>query len=259
MKLSELQTLYAQAIIDQDVNSQVLKEIEPGGKLPSSKEAFNVYLGGYPARLTDALGEAYEGVWSVLGDDDFFTICQRFIQSHPSSSYNLSDYHPLFHLFLSQQENLCQDFPFLPELALFEWEFHNTFHKAPDISVTFSEEALSSVDDLSTFRFLPTLHLFEFKYSTYSVWKNREYNSETAVDFSNPEQLIMYKSDTHLIRTLLLQPWQAFSLKQFLSGNELGKVLSSTQEKYDLNEEKISELFSLLIGNRLITEIGRKD
>src|SRR5687768_3042109 len=76
------------------------KSLVAGGRL-SLQEALGVYSNGYVARLTEALGEIFEGVWWVLGDSGFFEMCKRYIAATPSKSYNLSDYGDGFPAFLS--------------------------------------------------------------------------------------------------------------------------------------------------------------
>ena len=46
--------------------------IRPAGRLKTAASALEVYRRAYVARLTEALGDTYEAVWSVLGDDVFF-------------------------------------------------------------------------------------------------------------------------------------------------------------------------------------------
>ena len=78
---------------------ELVAAVTGGGKL-SAAEAVDVYRGGYPARLTDALGETYETCWRVLGDEGFFAAAQTYISRHPSRSHNLSDYGEAFPEFL---------------------------------------------------------------------------------------------------------------------------------------------------------------
>ncbi|MFX5734457.1 DNA-binding domain-containing protein, partial [Acinetobacter baumannii] len=84
------------------------------------------YRRGYRARLTEALGETYEAVWRVLGDEEFFSATRSFIAEEPSRSYNLSDYGQRFPDFLSARYQ--QEAGFLGHLAHLEWAFKSCFH-----------------------------------------------------------------------------------------------------------------------------------
>ena len=80
-----MQELLCKSIISQKIDPQLLNGIIPGGNL-STQEALEVYLNGYPARLTDALGQVYEAVWPVLGDEEFFRVCREYILKYPYQS-----------------------------------------------------------------------------------------------------------------------------------------------------------------------------
>ena len=78
---------------------ELVRTVTGGGKLTAA-EAVEVYRGGYPARLTEALGETYEICWRVLGDEAFFAAAHDYIARAPSRTHNLSDYGADFPEFL---------------------------------------------------------------------------------------------------------------------------------------------------------------
>ncbi|MDE2512332.1 MAG: putative DNA-binding domain-containing protein, partial [Elusimicrobia bacterium] len=98
-----------------------------GGKL-TAEQAVAVYRDGYPARLTEALGETYEGCWRVLGDAAFMAAAKDFIARTPSRTYNLSDYGEEFPDFLESRSDV-EDAPFIGDMARFEWTFKGLFHE----------------------------------------------------------------------------------------------------------------------------------
>ncbi len=100
-----------------------------GGKLTAA-QAVDVYRAGYPARLTEALGETYEICWRVLGDEGFFAAARGYIARFPSRSHNLSDYGAEFPEFLESLP-IASDAPYLGDLARFAWTFKELFHAKP--------------------------------------------------------------------------------------------------------------------------------
>src|SRR5688572_29447575 len=87
MNLTALQKAFAKAVYLSKKNpEELLHEIIPGGSL-DVKGALGVYQNGYPARLTEQLGETFEAVWWVLGDEDFLTVCRTYIAENGSQSY----------------------------------------------------------------------------------------------------------------------------------------------------------------------------
>ena len=53
-----------------EANAAFVSWIAGGGKLTPA-EAVGVYRNGYPARLSEALGETFEACWRMLGDMNF--------------------------------------------------------------------------------------------------------------------------------------------------------------------------------------------
>lgn len=255
MKLKDLQISFVNAITHKQIADSFAEEVIPGGKLESAKSSLSVYQNGYPARLSEALGETYEGVWSVLGDHEFITLCQIFSSQFYSRSYNLSDYDERFSIFLEKQERLLEDFPFLPELARFEWAFHEVFHEAPDQVTSLLQDELEKVNETSTFDFLSSLRFFAFEYSSYSIWKSRQENSSVPFGFKKPEFVLLYKVGNQMIRSLSLDEWQFKAIQKLHSKKTLGQTLEEVAADYDLNENSISSLFATLVTNQLIVRI----
>lgn len=259
IKLSNLQKKFSDSVVFEQLTPELESIIDPGGKLKDVETAFSVYQQGYPTRLTEALGETYDGVWSVLGDDEFFSLCKNFVAQQKSQSYNLSDYHHSFSQFLATQKKLVSEFPFLPELASFEWAFHELFHRQPDKSSIPSTEEMSRINDDSQFSLVESLRLFDFKYKTYSIWKQRETNQASPIDFRHPEHIAVFKINEQNIKTLSLQPWQLSVLNDLQKKMPLGEVFQKNMQHFPvsdvLNSKLINELFSLLVNHQLITDI----
>ena len=257
MDLLSLQKKMLEAIISGKPAADLCALIKPGGKLKTPEDAIDVYLSGYPARLTEALGEAYESIWRVLGDEEFFSVCKNFTSTHSSHSYNLSDYSGFFTEFLNSQQPLLTEFPFLGELAKFEWQFHELFHKSPDQVEPLSQAQLAAVDGKVKFTFISSLQIFDFKYSSYSIWRQRGNDENSRIDFSAPESIIMYKVHDQMIRTLPVEIWQSALIALLFRGELLEDALQVVSEKYDLGDEKISSFFSIIFNSNIIASISK--
>ena len=174
--LAQLQNQLAQAIVTGHESPELMQSLHPCGNFLSATAALNIYKGGYPARLIDSLASTYEAIHKILGDELFFILCRRFISTHPSQSYNLSDYGSQLSIFLESETMLKEKFPFLPELANFEWHFQHTFHLKPDPLISLPEDRLRAVNGLSVLAFTPTLQLFSFTQASHSGEKARHSN-----------------------------------------------------------------------------------
>ncbi len=129
LTLKQYQQLFSQAAHRADHESppsRLVASITPGGSLLSA-DSLDVYRHGFIVRLTESLGDIYEAVWWVTGDEEFFRLAKMFILSKPSHAYNLSSYGHEFPEFLRIERPL-PDLPFLPDLAQFEWLFKDIFH-----------------------------------------------------------------------------------------------------------------------------------
>lgn len=257
MKLYELQKKMVKSIIEKDVGSDFSELLTPCGKLPNASESLKVYQNGYPARLTEALGESYPAIWRVLGDEDFFQLANDYISQCPSRSYNLSDYDSRFENYLASRKDLLEDFPFLPELANFEWSFHQTFHKKSDDLSSLFPEALAEINENTIFELASTLKFFDFQYSSYKVWKLRNTPPEEVddFDFSAPQKILLFKIGDQKIQSLEVEDWQFLVLHLLQKREPLGRALEQV-ENFDLNQEQVSSIFALLTQHQLIKSIS---
>jgi hypothetical protein len=101
--------------------------------LGSSKVPIEVRLGiyehAYRARLHDALADTYPVLQNHLGEEEFEKLCYAYIDAYPSSFYSIRWYGDNLALFLTQDNNYSA-FPYLIELARFEWTLTLVFDAA---------------------------------------------------------------------------------------------------------------------------------
>ena len=168
LTLKQYQQLFNQATNkgpQDEFPSSLIQSLTPGGTL-TSPDALNVYSNGYIVRLTESLGETYEAVWWVCGDEDFFQLSRNFILANPSTTYNLSNYGQQFPEFMDYVAPF-PDLPFLGDLARFEWIFKELFHTAQHTSVG-PDRILSVAQDPNLcFHFGQAVCLFTSPYGVY--------------------------------------------------------------------------------------------
>ncbi len=87
-----------------------------------------IYYNAYRSRLREALGEAYGKIWAYVGDELFDGLAAGYLDAHPSSNPNLRWFGDRFADYLAQA---MPDYPYLAELARFEWTLGLAFD-APD-------------------------------------------------------------------------------------------------------------------------------
>lgn len=235
--------------------STILDRIVPGGTL-TPQAALGVYQTGYRVRLTEALGETFEGVWWVIGDTHFFRLAKDYLALHPSSFYNLSDFGEAFPDFLEHARPFA-DLPFLSDLARFEWIFKEVFHSAPHQPL--SPEYLQHTDLSGATRltFGASLRLFSSPYSVYEIWKLRTTpQAPLSQDmWTSPQCLLAYQHQQQ-VYVQRLSPSEHAIFHYLIDGASIGEALQHAVLQYpDLSPHMISNLFALVTKTGLLTGI----
>ncbi|MCE9600540.1 MAG: DNA-binding domain-containing protein [Spirochaetia bacterium] len=229
------------------VSAAVSSEILPGGTL-AAKDSLLVYSRAYLFRLTEALGETYEAVWRLLGDDDFFEAAANYIALNPSRSHNLSHYGKDF------PEFLRTTFPkteILHDLAKFESKFAELFHKREETGLEPSE--LVTLTPTASLEFVDSLFFLTAVGPIYAIWKLREHPEPPDIDFTESESVIACKKNGQIfIRESVPGEVQLASL--LLEGHSVADSLG----RATITPEQVESFFSFIAQARLIRRIIRE-
>lgn len=247
--LSEIQRRFVSSAYG-TIDRAFVSGVTGGGRL-GAREAIDVYRKGYPARMTEALGETFEACWRVLGDEDFLKACETYARATPSRSHNLSDYGRSFPLFL--KKSFGRQAPFIHDLAVLEWEFKNLFHAAPHTPL--SAKMLSqSVKDNSVLKFGSAVRLLPSKHAVHDIWK-RDRRDDTPIskkEWSRKEWTLLYKGGGTPVSSSVLAAPEASVLTLLMKGARLSHALARTK---GLDEERTKRLFLFLADAGIVTEV----
>ena len=258
LTLQQYQQQFSEAMYQGDqgmVNPQLIDAITPGGLL-SSRTALQVYSRGHFVRLTEALGETFEAVWWVSGDEDFFALTKKFISLYPSQFYNLSSYGQEFPIFL-EEERPFADLDFLPDLARFEWLFKQIFHAAQHEPV--SADSIQTLGQNGRVRlsFGESVSLFSSNWAIYDIWKLRgtPHEGRPDITWNRDQQVLLYKKNSHIFVNELTEI--EFQLcTHLLSGTTVEDTMSRAAETIpDLTAEHVSRFFQMLFHTGCIQRI----
>jgi hypothetical protein len=249
-----------------DLPEHLKKEICPSGRL-SSVGALRVYGRSAEGGLFEALGETYEACWRVLGDEDFLTLCRDYISKHPSSLRNLKDYGESFPGFLSESHH-SQDFPFLEDLARFEWTFKNLFHLKREPAICPTGFQILEENSNVNFSFIGAHSLFSSSYSIFEIWKLRNQEPEESQeadvidDWNQPSFLLLYKGgeekDEGMVQVKSLDRHSFDLLKALKDGTSFEKSIEELEIKNlesQASHEIIQELMQTLVWSGLVASI----
>ena len=261
MTLKDYQQLFSQAATQGEQSEGVprlLQTLTPGGTLTGSA-AIDVYGKGVTIRLTEALGETFEAVWWVCGDEDFFALAKRFIHARPSTTYNLSQYGKEFPEFLDKVFPF-PDLPFLGDLARYEWTFKELFHTRQHESVAPEHIQSLAEDPAIQFQFGQAVRLFTSRYAIYDLWKLRgtEHEGKPPVEWDRPQRLVLYKRTQQIfVHELDEQEFQI--LHSLHAGQMLEAALALiSEQEVPIQQDQISLLFQFVFNSGIIEHIGKE-
>ncbi len=233
-----------------EADPALIASIDGGGKLTSA-EAVEVYRAGYPARMSEALGETFEACWRILGDEDFLEACRIFSRSVPSVSYNLSDYGSSFPDFILAR--FRKDAPFIGDLARLEWSFKELFHAAPHAGLPPANLSVA-VKENSVLIFGSTVVFLSFTHKVHGLWK-RDRSDDAPLnrsDWEGRQQVLLYKGGGTPVFSRILAAPEASAFRSLHEGRPLAEALAAAE---GLDEEAARNLFSFITEAGLVTEV----
>lgn len=223
-----------------------------GGGALTAEEAVEVYRRGYPARLTEALGETFEGCWRVLGDGAFFAAAKDYIARNPSRSHNLSDYGLAFPEFLESRAD-AEEAPFLGDLARFEWTFKELFHARPHEGLSAAVLAAKARPG-AVLRLGGAVRLLSLRRRVYGIWR-RDRADDTPLknsDWEGAERLALYKKEGNPIFVRELTGPEHAALAALAEGRPLEDALASAA---GLDAAGAQALFAFVADSGIVAEV----
>lgn len=231
-------------------DADLVASVTGGGKLTAA-QSVAVYRDGYPARLTEALGETFEGCWRVLGDAAFMAAAKDYIARTPSRSYNLSDYGAGFPEFLESRPD-AENAPFIGDLARYEWTFMELFHAKPHPVISPAVLAAQARPD-AVLILGSAVKLLSLRHRVYDIWR-RDRSDETLLkdsDWEGAERLVLYKKEGNPIFVRLLTAPEHAALTALAAGRPLQDALASAE---GLDAEGAQALFTFIAEAGIVTE-----
>ncbi|MFI5347649.1 MAG: putative DNA-binding domain-containing protein [Elusimicrobiota bacterium] len=232
------------------VDADFVASVTGGGKLTAA-ESVAVYRDGYPARLSEALGETYEGCWRVLGDESFLAAAKDFIARTPSSSYNLSDYGAGFPEFLESRPD-AEDAPFIGDLARYEWTFKELFHtKAHPVMPPAVLAAKARPDAVLVFG--SAVKIVSLRHRVHEIWR-RDRSDDTPLkdsDWEGAERLVLYKKEANPVFVRALTAPEHAALTALAAGRPLQDALAAAE---GLDADAARDLFAFIAESGIVAE-----
>jgi len=194
---------------------------------PQARTRLLAYANGYPARLREALLEAFPAVEHVVGPLHFIEASLRYGAHVPPGGYNLSEVGSNFPEFVADDE-LGRKYAFLADLARLERAvlraFHARQHPPFDASVLVGWEAEDWQHAVLSFQ--PALALVCSQWPVADVWDVRETPiEEIDVDLEGRPQQLLVRREGFAVVCDRIDSGEAAALEALLDGHTLGAVI----------------------------------
>ncbi|PJZ26944.1 DUF2063 domain-containing protein [Leptospira hartskeerlii] len=250
MNPEEFRKIFSSTLLGKEEGPLLLDFLLPGGKLDANS-AISVYQNGYSARFTEALGEKYETVWRILGDEDFFETAKSFIKEHSSHSYNISDYGEKFPDFLKKN---FPEHPVLAQIADFELYVFRIFHLSKNEGTDLQNGLhQGETEDLKVV-FHSSILFLEYSYPVYQLWKSEDQEDLPQFLKEKKQYLVLGKKGSDLFVSEI-EEWEWSFGKSLHEGKSiLGSLKICGSPPKGLGS--ISEFLSGMTRNGLVIQVS---
>lgn len=266
--LDAMQALFAQALNGFKDATTLLTLAQQGieqqvwaGDAALVQQRLALYRGNGQAVTLAALRLQFPVVAQWVGDDFFEGLVRHYRHSHASQSGDLAERGKDFATFLKQFGPVQQDprLACLPDLAHLEWAIH-TAENAADTQVLSLAEFLSQhAHDLADqmLRLAAGTQLIESSYSIHGLWRVHQSDELSAgsLDWSIPEQLVIFRPQLRVVNTLLSPAEFAF-IAACQSGQPIGTALELALDAAQVSNEANAEEFNFQASLLRLFEIG---
>lgn len=183
-----------------------------------------IYFKAYRIRLREALCEAYDKTWTLIGDAMFMELADGYVAAHASVFRNLRWFGDGFAAWCVQE---LPDYPFVAELAALEWALGLAFD-APDAApATAASMAGLAPEEWGALRFYlhPSLHVLDEQWNTAALWQALHDGAEPpeADTLAAPRPTLVWRKGLRP-HFRALDAHEAAALERIAAGDSFGAV-----------------------------------
>lgn len=214
--------------------------LEPGGLDRAVREApdtltiagdaararLAAYADGYPARLEEALVEAFPALRHVLGHGTFRRLVERYRPHVPAGIWSLGDVGAALPAWIAGDE-IAHALPLVPDLARLEFAVQRAFHAELEAPFDAAPLAAWGADDWNAARlgFQPGVALVRSPWPIRDVWEARTQPRETIdIDVEDrPQDVVVFRAGLRVCVEAVGAD-EAALLERLLGGTPLGEA-----------------------------------
>ena len=184
--LRELQSAFANALIDSGADATMVNAAIREGALPAARR-LEIYRHNVLSNLRGALADIYPVVQGIVGEAFFRHAADQFIRANPSHSGDLNQFGQAWAEFLVIYPH-AQELPYLADVARLEWAWHESFHAAEHAAFDLAQLAAIPPEQHSQlgFQLHSSVRLISSAFPLYRIWEvnQPEYKGTLEVDWS---------------------------------------------------------------------------
>lgn len=244
--LREMQQDFAEAILTRDAST-----LAPYINGAHAESCAMLYANTVYGTLSKALDAIYPVIVRLLGVRCFEGVAWRFIKQFPSRSGDLHHFGAEFADFLVST-SLSVDYPYLPDVALLEWQMHRIFHAVDSTPLDIQQLMSISPDHYADlcFTLAPAAALLVSPYPIHLIWQANQAGQDGSAEISfEVNRLLLLRVDGRIeIAPLSAGEYALFATLQ--EGNSIGVAMEAAiavEAEFDLQSILVREIARGLI------------
>ncbi len=250
--LAELQQSLSTRILDANVQGSSVPRFDDGLEhhlaAPDAADLssrLGVYTTGYPARIREAVSEAFPAIAIIVGDGSLGAMLERYRPHVATGWCNLNSIGERLPTFL-ETDRLSEELPFLPDLAQLEWRVFESFHASigEPADLGFASDWELSDWERARIRFQPGVAIVSSAWPIHDLRAARECE-RSAIEIElvgRPQSVWVYRQGFEVV-TEPLDEFEALATHGLVAGRTLGDVMGQL-ESAGADAGSVLELFS---------------
>ncbi len=219
-KLMELETTFQNYLLHD--NPAIFQHVIGTNKVPIDVR-LEIYGHAYRARLHDALAVSYPVLQDYLGEEQFETLCLDYINDYPSPFRSIRWFGDHLPAFLQSYE----EFPYLAELAQFEWTMALVFDAADKSTIQLEHMQQIPPEQWNTLRLQthPSIHRLTFSWNVIQIWQaiNDEQTPDEPQQSSVPIEWILWRNEL-ISQFSSLPADEAWAIDAMINNQTFGEI-----------------------------------
>ena len=199
---------------------------------------YGVYRNNVTVGLVRAMEANFPIVRRLLGATYFEGFARQFVQKHPPRSPLMFLYGNAFSACLAEEDDL-REYPYLADIAQLEQQVRVAYHEADAPSVSASELAQISEDELMQAVFVshPAMAVVSSSFAIHSIYSANRADIPEAVENTTEAQSVLVTRPKHEVALNKLNRGQLAFVQSLASGRAFGDAADAAldaDENFDL-------------------------